>query len=243
MMMMTFTLDFTPAARSGSRIRSSLAAATLAAATLTVLAAGCASDLAPAPGANPSEPPPPTVSTRMVEGAFETRVDATWEGTWVYFDFEQGAMGGQSEVSDPAASSAWDLGFQRFKVKSNGGVSGTGGVEVALVPDSALDQMENAPAAGWLLDKADGADGNMDPDFAFNQGDTWFEYDSSTHVLQPRRQVYVVMTAAGSFVGVQLLSYYDQAGTGGYLLFRWKKLQPPASPRVPATLTTSSAAP
>lgn len=206
------------------------------------VAGGCAEDLMPVGGGEQPTPPPP-VATRMVGDAFETRVDATWEDKWLFFDFDAGAMGGQSEVTNPAASSAWDSAFQRFKVMSNGGVSGAGGVEVALVPDTTLDALEEAPASGWLLDKPDGEDMNMDPDFAFNQGDTWFQYDTSTHVLMPRRQVYVVLTGTGSYFGVQLLTYYDEAGTGGYVLFRWKKLKVPGTARVPAATTTASPAP
>ncbi len=180
----------------------------------------------------------------MVGNALETRIDATWEDKWVYFDFDEGPLGGQSQVSsDPATASGWELGFQRFKIKSNGGVSGAGPVEVALVPDTTLETLTTAPATGWVLDGPDGEDLNMDPDFAFNQGDTWFQYDTAAHVLQPRRQVYVVLTGAGSYVGVQLLDYYDDAGTGGYLLFRWKKLEAPTAPRVPAATTTAAPAP
>jgi hypothetical protein len=206
---------------------------------LIATAVGCAADLAPAAGS--AEPRPPTVSTHRVGEALETRIDATWDDVWVYFDFEQGPMGGQTEVTDPAASSVWDLAFQRFKIKSNGGVSGGGGVEVAIVPDMSLEEIDEAPATGWLRDTPDGEDMNPDPDFAFNQGETWFQYDPATHVLQARRQVYVVLTRNGGFVGLQILGYYDDAGTGGYVRFRWKTLKAPGAPRVPAVMTASSA--
>jgi hypothetical protein len=205
------------------------------------LAGACADDLPPTEG-GPDAAPMSTVSTRTVGDVVETRVDATQSDVWVYFDFEGGPEGAESRVSDPAASRGWDLGFQRFKVRSNGGVSGSAGAEVALVPNTSLEEIESAPAAGWMVDGPDGEDMNMDPDFAFNQGDTWFEYDSTTHVLQPRRQVYVVLTGAGGYFALQLLKYYDDAGSGGYVQFRWKKVKPPSEPRMPAPATPAGPA-
>jgi hypothetical protein len=203
-------------------------------ATLVLLALSCAEDLPP-PEGDPESAPQSAVSNRAVGDAVETLVDATQGDAWVYFDFERGPQGGESRASDPATSADWDLAFQRFKIKSNGGVSGGGGVEVAVVPDTSLENVGTAPAAGWLLDQPDGDDTNEDPDYAFNQGDAWFDYDPSTHVLQPRHQVYVVLTAGGGYYGVQLLKYYDGAGTGGHVLFHWKMLKPPSQPRLPAS--------
>ena len=180
---------------------------------------------------------PNPVTSRMVGDVTETLVDATWDNQWVYLDFERGL---RADVTDPASDRSWDLGLQRFKFKSNGGVSGNAGVEVALVPDVTLDQVTHAPATGWAVDQPDGPDGNMDPDFVFNQGDTWFAYDVNTHVLSARKRIYVVLTADGNHFGVQIDKYYDETGTGGFVLFRWKKLQPPQGQRVPAAPVAAS---
>jgi hypothetical protein len=67
-------------------------------------------------------------------------------------------------------------------------------------------------------------------------------YDSDTHLLQPRRQVYVVLTGDGGYFGVQLLKYYDDSGSGGYVQFRWKKVKPPSETRVPAAATPAGLA-
>ena len=40
--------------------------------------------------------------------------------------------------------------------------------------------------------------------------------------------VYVVHTPEDSYFKVQILDYYDDAGTAGYLSLRWAPLAPPA---------------
>jgi hypothetical protein len=45
-----------------------------------------------------------------------------------------------------------------------------------------------------------------------------------THVLTPRAQVYVVRTAEGNAFKLEILAYYDDAGTSGMLTIRWAPL-------------------
>lgn len=203
-----------------------------------LLAAACADDLLPNPDRADGGAVNPGVSSKSVEDTVETTIDATRSDAWVYLDFEENR---ESIVADPAASRAWDLGFQRFKIKSNGGISGAAGVEVAVVPDGELSDISAAPAMGWQVDQPDGADMNPDPDTVFNRGEeTWFDYDPASHMLAARKRVYVVRTADDGYFAVQILKYYDQAGTAGVILFRWKKVAAPAG-RVPAALAPLAA--
>jgi hypothetical protein len=206
------------------------------AATVVILLMGlaltsCADDLKPSPAPPDSATVLPTVSSVRAGDVVTTTIDASYTDAWVYFDFE-----GDTQVMTPEASGgrAWDLGFQRFKVKSNGGVSGQADAEVAVLDGRTLDGVDGAPATGWLRDGPDGEDGNPDPDTVFNRGeDTWFSYDTSTHVLSAKPRVYVVRTADDGFFAVQMLRYYDDAGNPGFLQLRWRKVTAPAG-RVPA---------
>ncbi|HEY0715550.1 MAG TPA: HmuY family protein [Polyangia bacterium] len=201
---------------------------------LVFVAAACADDLTipPAPkAADGGVTAPPLVMSRREGAVTETVVDASGDAQWVYLDLDRGAA---VTPSDPGFERTWDLGFQRFKIKSNGGVSGGAGVEVALLTDATLTSITNAPATGWALDAPDGPDTNADPDYVFNQGATWFAYDPATHLLVARPNVYVVQTGDGNAYALQILRYYDGAGTAGHLTFRWKPLLPSPTPRVPA---------
>jgi hypothetical protein len=75
------------------------------------------------------------------------------------------------------------------------------------------------PGDGWATDAADGDDENEDPDLVLGG---WYDYDFMTHVLTPRAQV--VRTAQGNAFKLEILAYYDDAGTSGMLTIRWAPL-------------------
>ncbi len=155
----------------------------------------------------------PFATAREADGTYVTVVDATSTSAWTHGDFETGASVADGEP--------WDLRFQRFHISTNGGVSGSGGVEVALVPDLAFEDVVVPPTSGWTADLPDGDDANADPDYAFEQGDRWYDYDASTHVLTPRRVVWVVRTNGGTTIKLRIERYYDEAGTAGWFTLRW----------------------
>ena len=154
------------------------------------------------------------------DGSTTTRVDATRMAEWTSLDLES-----RGEAADADAS--WDLAFQRTKIKIDGGVSGDGGMQVAVMPGADFGAMAAAPATGWITDDADGDDEDAEPDLAFLRGDGWYSYDPSTHVVSPRAQVYVVRSVEGNHYKVQLTDYYDSAGTSGFVSFRWAPIDPP----------------
>ena len=161
-------------------------------------------------------PSGPYRTTSHADGTFTTMLDATSTTDWLHVDFETDAA--------VDATAPWDLRFQRFHISANGGVSGDGGVEVARLDGAAFADVTSAPASGWTTDAADGDDANTDPDYAFEQGDGWYAYDPTTHVLTPRPIVWVVRTNGSSTIKLELLRYYDDAGTAGWFTFRWAPL-------------------
>lgn len=181
--------------------------------------AGCAEDLRPDPpgdGAVDALPAGSFTTETLPDGTRLSIVDASSIEDWIYVDFET-----LVKVDDTAP---WDLRFQRFHISTNGGVSGTGGVEVAPLLGVALDSVTAAPTDGFIADAADGDDPNPDPDYAFEQGDGWYDYDAMSHVLTPKANTYVVHTNGGGAIALAVQSYYDTAGTAGWFTFRWKQL-------------------
>ncbi len=154
------------------------------------------------------------------DGVTRTTVDATHRESWVYFDFDGLAQVG---AADAAGGKSWELAFQRFKIISNSGISGAGDVAVAVLPGQTLGGLTRAPADGYLTDAADGPDENTDLDSAFLVGDGWYAYDLGQHKVLPREAlVYVVRTSEGRYFALQLVGYYDAAGTGAKPSFDWK---------------------
>lgn len=74
-----------------------------------------------------TEPAPPPSNANGVAARI---IDATKTDQWVYFNLANNAV---VYPVDPDNSDEWDLAFQRFKIKTNSGVSGTGGVRVAAL--------------------------------------------------------------------------------------------------------------
>jgi hypothetical protein len=163
--------------------------------------------------------------TEEVDGAFETVLDGTAKDVWTHFDFESRA---HVEPADPADDKTWDVGVLRFNVKTNGGTSGSGGAAVAVLDGTEFAAVTAPPTDGWVTDTATepGVGGSPDamtsPGYAF---DNWFAYDLVNHLLKPvEDRVYVVRTPEGNHFKVAMLGYYDDAGTDGYVRFRWAAL-------------------
>lgn len=193
---------------------------------LIALLVGCADkidhdvpvDAAPTPTADapPTQTAPGKVATtRGADGTYTSVVDATSMTDWIYADFETG--------KEARATDAWDLRFQRFHISTNSGVSGSGGVQVAPVTGTTFAALTTAPAAGYLTDTAD-ANGDGMPDYVFDQGDTWYHYDDATHVLTPLPVVWVVKTDGGATLKLEIVKYYDDAGTSGWFTLHWGPL-------------------
>ena len=84
-----------------------------------------------------------------------------------------------------------------------------------------LEDVTTAPTDGFATDLADDDDENSEPEYAF---DVWFDYDSQTHVLTPADKVFVVRTTEDWLFAMEVVSYYDDAGSSGVLELRWKRM-------------------
>ena len=164
---------------------------------------------------------PSVISTDEGDGVTETWVDATAYLDFVYLSL---ATGLEVEVADPLSSTDWDLGFERYLIASNGGVSGPGEMEAVVVTDTSFEDLTTAPTDGYTSDLPDDDDENQNPEYAL--GD-WFEYGEENHTLTPLNQVYVVKAVSGSYYKLQILDYYDDAGTPAYITFRWAAVAGP----------------
>lgn len=154
-------------------------------------------------------------------GESTTTIDASSAEVWVYFSFESG---GEVTPVEPASSPDWDLGFQRFHIISNGGVSGSGGASIAALVDQTFDSVTSAPLEGYVEDQPDSDDDDPVADSAFAANEGWYDYDGATNRLSPKPIVYIVRTGSGAHFKLEILDYYDGAGTSGHPSFVWTAL-------------------
>ncbi len=154
-------------------------------------------------------------------------VNATSSTVWKYFSFEKNDT---IAVSDPLASTDWDLAFQRYRIKTNGGKSGNGlgkasnsykkglsGFDaINSVPDTATfavdDSVKIAVVQGY-------ATYIVNPELY-----TWFtmEFAAQGTQIVPSDYIYFVQTGKGKFAKVWFRSYYSPANASGYVTFQYK---------------------
>ena len=195
--------------------------------SLSILLAGWAVACAPALEANDDTADDEVVDPRngpnleqRDDGAWLTRVDATAEDTWVYLDL---ADGGQLEVAEPGEEFDWDIAFQRFHVKINGGTSGPADAAAARLDGADFGALTLAPADGYRTYELDGEDDDEHPDYALRD---WYDYDFMTHILTPAAAVYVLRIGdTGEHYRIEFQNYYDDAGSSGYQTFLWSPIE------------------
>lgn len=155
-------------------------------------------------------------------------IDAASEDDWVYLDLTN-AM--QVTPTQPAAdASGWDIALQRTDIKLNGGVSGSGSVELH---DGLRDDWETrttVPAdAEWHTDASDalafityppreiGGECAFDADGDYG----WYYYSGfcdkgdGNHHISPRDVVYLLRGRDGNLWKLRMLAYYGSDGTAG----------------------------
>ena len=154
-------------------------------------------------------------------------VNATGSATWKYFSFEKNDT---ITVTDPATSVDWDLAFQRYRIKTNGGKSGngmgsaansykkgqTGFDALTLVSDTATfvvdDAIQIAVQQGYAT-------------YIVNSAlYTWFGIELAAQGTQivPSDYIYVVKTGTGKFAKVWFKSYYSTTNVSGYITIQYK---------------------
>jgi hypothetical protein len=177
-------------------------------------------DATPTPTPSAAPMPGPSDAPEVKSQTFDA--SSTDPAVWVYLDLDDGT------TLDPAAVAAapdakWDVAFQRYQIKTNGGVSGHGDVVVAFV-DQPLADVEAAPTAGYLMDRANGANPQTDPGLAYLRRGGWYDYDATSHKLTPKARTYVVRTTDRKLVKTQVTAYYDDAGSPAHIGFTWQAL-------------------
>ena len=154
-------------------------------------------------------------------GVTETIADAFSETEWPRFDLDSAAPDDDD--------GKWDLEFNRYFVRMNGGVSGSAGVEAAALMGEAFESVSAAPSDGFSSDREDSAeDSNSSADNVFNSPqESWFDYDLNSHQLSPHDVTYVVRSSEARFFKLRFEQYYDKNGTPAQMRFRWAEIDPP----------------
>jgi HmuY protein len=175
-----------------------------------------------------------TVTAEPGKGVTQAVIDATAgedasaDNPYIYLDLVEGA---KVEIDDVAAleSDAWDVAFKRSSLRTNGGDSGTGGVEVAQIEGATIDEVTDPPADDqftsddWVSDDCQfQSDTGLEPASAFG---VWYEYDKEAgHLVTPLPNVYVLRAHDGELYKFAIESYYGEDDTAAVYSVLWAPL-------------------
>ena len=180
----------------------------------------------------PTPPQPQEVGARLV-GPIVYTIEARSRDVWMYFDFARGSV---VTVQDPKTE-AWDLMFQRYVIKTNGGQTNPTGQGALL----SMKERDFA-AVTTVPDKVEfvtDVHPKNRPSSYNPVMEKWFNYSYLANVLVPKPLVYLVRTHDGKYAKMHILSYYCANKSAGCLTFEYV-YQGDGSPRL-ATPSASGA--
>lgn len=171
-------------------------------------------------------------NTVLQDGQTETVINASYIDIVARYDFST-----KSQSND---FSIWDIGFERFKISTNSGVTnslGKGGSCYSGTTNfNAFSTVTASPqVCTFRVDEANVAV-NVGSNISGSQGGIygipyigspilrdWYDY--SIGELKPSNKVYIVRSSDGfNFYKIQIRGYYNSAGTSGYISFWWKQI-------------------
>jgi hypothetical protein len=154
-------------------------------------------------------------------------INATSSTAWKYFSF---AKSDTIVVTDPANSLEWDLAFQRYRVKTNGGKSGSGMGSAA----NSYQKGQTGFDALKLVSDTSTFVIDADVSIAVQQGYaiyvvnpmlyTWFNIELGGVATQivPTNYIYAVKTGTGKYAKVWFKSYYSATNIPGFITMQFK---------------------
>jgi hypothetical protein len=133
----------------------------------------------------------------------------------MYFDFSRGAV---VAVQNPKTD-GWDLAFQRYVIRTNGGDTNPAGQAALLALEGHdLTAVTRVPESATF--RSDIRTTNRL--HSYNPViDKWYNYSYLANVLAPKPVVYVVRTQDGKHAKMRILSYYCTDHIAGCLTFEY----------------------
>jgi len=122
------------------------------------------------------------------------------------------------DVDDASNSDSWDLHFNGYTIKMNGGMSGSGKASAMPMEGEEFENIAVAPDHGYSSDQS----GSI---FGATYGG-WYNYDGTTHLLSSKNHIYLIDTG-NSVYKMQIKNYYGEVGgspVSAIYTFQWREL-------------------
>ena len=152
--------------------------------------------------------PAPTDVGAATLGPDTVTVDATGEEGWRFFDFSR------ASVVEAPGPMDWDIAFLRHRIVANGGRAFAGDGGLLALGGVEYDSVSEVPSTGYI--------GSPQPGDTTNAAiERWYNYNWTSHILEPRPTVWAVRTADGRYAKLRILGYYCPGPQAGCLTFEF----------------------
>ena len=115
---------------------------------------------------------------------------------------------------------AWDIAFEAYTLRVNGGVSGVGQAGAVATQEEfgAVEDASGAPSSVYAADGYGGVFASNEP------GTRWYRYNlQGNHQIWPTYNVYLVRRGTELFK-LQLVGYYSDTGESRHITFRYARV-------------------
>ncbi len=129
-------------------------------------------------------------------------IDARDPDRWQFFAFAAGAL-------VPPDTAGWDIAIRRFHIMVAG--------EAVGIDSIAFEALRAPPSAGYQAT-------SFDRDTVNRAIARWYRYSMFSHLLRPRRQIYVIRSRLGVVTKLEFLSYYCPGPEPGCVTFRYASI-------------------
>lgn len=141
-------------------------------------------------------------------GQVETRTVEVPAAGRIAFDFETGTV----------TETGWDIAFEGYTIRVNGGISGSGSAAAVPVEDAfeALTDLLEVPSSAYRADSYGGV---------FNTH-RWYRYNltGQDHQIWPTFDVYLIRKGDAVYK-IQLINYYSAAGEPRHITLRSERVE------------------
>lgn len=149
---------------------------------------------------------------------------------WIYYSFSQGAELDGITSANYQTDGTWDIAFNRYNVRTNGGTSGAGEAAVVDMGEVEYSSVTEAPADGYTVDGKISIVKEINmvgpPIMMDVNGNELFvgaitPATSQYPTFDPNNHIYVLKTADGNYVKLWITSYFNDNGESGYMNFKY----------------------
>lgn len=154
---------------------------------------------------------------------------------WVYFSFSKGEVVTPTKVEEDLS---WDIAFNGYIVKLNGGTSGIGKAEAVSANAKEFSQVTQAPNSGYTKDTEEEVVVSYRPmkvekisvsklltgGFGITTGTIHIAPNNTQNwpsVYAPTKNVYVIKVTDNKYVKFQVTDFYGEKGDANKLTFQY----------------------